>query len=151
MIAGYVFIAVGIFIMVDNLAVGIVVSFAGLTLGTAWTGVLIDVDAKKLKQYSQWYGIKSGEWKSMEKYPYLSVLKLQVGYTVASRSNRTLDVPDTAYCVCLLTESHRKKVIIKEADSDSLAEHDAMILSEKLGKELVKYSPVISAQTRARR
>lgn len=150
-LVGFCFIAAGIVSILTGQLAGIVICFVGGLIALTFNGARIDTANKRFKLYSQWFGFRSGKWKSMEHFPYLAVINLQSGYRMASRSNRTVDIPDTTYSVCLLSESHRQKVVIATAPTRSLALSIAQELAPSLEKEIVQYSPVISAQTRARR
>jgi len=151
MIGGLVFAGFGIILLFQIWYMGILMIVLGGYVGIGVNGVCIDTTRMMFKTYTKWLGIRNGRWKSLESYPFLSVIKWQVGITMASRGNRTLDMPETTFCVCLLSSTHRTKVVIRQEDSFRQAEKFAKETAGRLGKAVVEYSPVISEQTRARR
>lgn len=150
MIGGIVFGAVGILAALEIWYFGLLMIFLGGYVGLGVNGVRIDAEGKRYKSYSKWLGMRSGKWKSMEPFPYVSVLGKQIGLTMASRGNRSVDVGESTYVVCLLSPTHRTKVIIRQEDTRRQAEKYAEFIASELNKQVVQYAPEISAQTRAR-
>ena len=147
---GVIFIVMGLLVMFEIWYFGILMMVLGLYVVLGMNGARIDVEGRRFKSYSKWLWIRSGQWKSMDPYPYVSVLGKQIGLTLASRGNRTMDVGEITYTVCLLSSTHRTKVIIRAEDTRRAAEKYAVYIAERLGKEVVQYAPEISAQTRER-
>lgn len=150
LIGGVIFIVMGLFVMFEIWYFGILMMVMGSYVVLGMNGARIDVEGRRFKSYSKWLWIRSGQWKSMDPYPYVSVLSKQIGLTLASRGNRTMDIGEITYIVCLLSSTHRTKVIIRQEDTRRAAENYADFIALKLNKMLVQYAPEISAQTRER-
>ena len=69
---------------------------------------------------------------------------------MASRGNRSMDFGEITYTICLLSKTHRTKVILRQEDTRRAAENYADFIALKLNKMVVQYAPEISAQTRER-
>lgn len=117
--------------------------FVGTFLLTSSSGIQIDYANKRFREYHAYLGIKAGKWDDLDKYPYLSIL-------LANKSTKSSDITtlnsvvqtDVAYGVYLLNKSHRKKILIKRCKEGSIkAKEEAEKFSEKMSKDLVKYSP----------
>lgn len=114
------------------------------------SGVVINVEVKKYKEYLRCYGIEFGKWNDLSPFVALAVLKLSRTHTVHSRTNRTMTNTDTTFDICLLNNNHHKKIPVKRCNSIEEANIAIKELSEQLGIEAVKYNPVRTARTRRR-
>ena len=83
--------------------------------------------------------------------PYLTVLRGKSGTTIYSQSNRSTTFVEERYEVCLLNESHRKKVVVKKFETEQAALEYCKTISGELNREIVTYNPVVSEATRNRR
>jgi hypothetical protein len=115
-------------------------------------GIIFNVENKTIKQYYTIYGIPFGEWISIEKYPYISILNKQ--YSGAFKSGGNLQMHQSKFNhfeLTLLDKSHRMKLLINSYDEYNMAENVMKKLSSKLNIEIVKYSPKIGAKSKQRR
>jgi hypothetical protein len=115
---------------------------------TLRSGAIIDTANRKMKVYVSFFGIKSGEWKDMSAYPYLTIFKTNLASTVSSRGNVSTKLMDVAYDVFLLTKNHRERVLIFTCDTKEKAQATAQVLAKKLDKEVVIYNPQSSRSRR---
>jgi hypothetical protein len=150
---GYLLVVVGLyaFVMI-NIFSGLLV-IVGVFLVTSINGVLIDPVKKRIKQYSRYFGIKAGNWESLEPYPDLVILRRQLkseatSYLTGSKGEITNDL---YFDVCLANPSHRKKIEVNRLKGEEPARKSAEELAKLFGLEIKPYNPVISAKTRARR
>src|SRR5690554_3763444 len=131
------------------------IGIAGVAIGAFfWSstyGLQIDLLTNNFREYGSVFGFKRGDWKSFDKYPYVTVLKSRRGVTLYSRSNRSTTIIDDAYEVVLLNETHRSKAVAQSFDKKETADLFAEQFSEQYGKALVKYNPVVSEATKQRR
>ncbi|RFC55087.1 DUF308 domain-containing protein [Brumimicrobium aurantiacum] len=122
---------------------GAIMLVFGLYMLTGNSGIDIDYKQKLFKEYNQVAGIKFGEWKSLDDYPFLTVLK-------ANKSNKASDITglnktistNEHLGVYLLTNSHRKKILLSRTSNrmqDATAE--ATRIAELTDKEMMKYNP----------
>jgi len=130
---------------------GVLLAVAGAFLWTNSGGMQIDRVHGRFREFDSLYGIKNGEWKSLDTVPYLSILLGKKGFTMYSQSNRSASTAVDVYQVCLLTETHRSKYPVHSFESKEEAEAFAVQLAAQLQKKIVAYDPKVSAGTQARR
>jgi hypothetical protein len=104
-------------------------------------GVQINTAEKLYREYGSAYGMKKGEWKSLDSLLFLAVLKNREGMKVYSKSHRSTTNIDDSYCVYLLNKTHRKKILVQKFDTKDLAIKEANIFAKKLNKEVVSFNP----------
>lgn len=150
-IAGVAVTLAGLVTIMESPLLGIGTALAGSFIWSGSYGIQIDVEQNKFREYASIFGIKYGEWKSLEKTPFISVVKGRSGMTVYSRSNRSTSVIDDRYEVCLLNNSHRTRIVIQKLEGKSQAMEYANQIASKLGKNVVQFNPVVSQKTKSRR
>jgi hypothetical protein len=150
-IAGVAVTLAGLITIMESPILGIGIALAGSFIWSGSYGIQIDVEQNKFREYASMFGIKYGEWKSLEKTPFISVVKGRSGMTVYSRSNRSTSVIDNRFEVCLLNSSHRTRVVIQKFKDKSQAMEYANEIASKLNKSVVQYNPVVSQKTKSRR
>jgi hypothetical protein len=124
---------------------------AGLFFCTGSYGTEIDVTNRKYREYWSIFGLKRAEWFGLEDLPYLAILKSRSGYTMYSRSNQSTTDLDDYYDVCLLNDSHRRRVALKRFQTNDDALSFAQNIENKLGITLTQFNPVVSEKTASRR
>jgi hypothetical protein len=130
-------------------AVGFVL--VGLLIWTSSYGTEIDITNRRYREYTSFFGLKRGQWFGLEDMPYLAILKSRSGNTVYSRSNQSTTDLDDYYDVCLLNETHRKRVVLMRFKSNDEASKYAQNIESKLGLTLTQFNPVVSEKTANRR
>lgn len=130
--------------LVIGLMVSGVVSFSS-------AGVLIDFERHRVRQYTSFFMIRSGKWRSLSDIPYVTVVFAEETSSIASQSNRTTEIKKVYFSVYLLNQTHRFKILAKHTTKKEEAVKFAEFLAEKLNIEFTVYNPVLSEQTRARR
>ncbi|MFT5778251.1 MAG: hypothetical protein ACI837_001207 [Crocinitomicaceae bacterium] len=141
----------GIIGMTQNPLFGGLAIIAGGFLCSSTYGSQIDLEKNLYREYTAVYGIKRGKWFPLEKMPYLCVLPSRTGTTMYSQSNRATTVIDDTFDICLLNETHRRKIVWNKMGTKNLAVESAETLAKQIGKSVVQYSPVLSDKTRNRR
>ena len=131
--------------------VGLTFLFIGINISFAKSGIQIDPDEKKYREYYGLFGLRYGKWKALDKFKYLTILHNRETVSTYSRSNRSIDISDLWFDICLLNENHRQKLIVMRFKSKDKAIEKIKNLSALLGFDVVKYSPEISEATRLRR
>jgi hypothetical protein len=150
-IAGVAVTLAGIFATIENPLLGAGIVLLGSFMWSSSYGIQIDVEQNKFREYASIFGIKYGEWKSLDKTPFISIVKGRSGMTVYSRSNRSTSVVDDRYEVCLLNNSHRARVVIQKFENKNTAMNYANEIASKLDKTVVQFNPVVSQKTKSRR
>ena len=148
---GVVITLAGILALFENLILGAALVVIGPFFWSSSYGSQIDTINQRFREYGSFYGIKSGEWKSLDILPDISVIKSKEGMTVYSRSNRSTSYIEDKYNVCLLNKTHRKRMTVQKFDTFEQAKTHAQELAIKLKKKLVTVNPQVSEKTRNRR
>lgn len=143
-IVGYTLCVAGpVLLVVQNFIIGPVLLLMGLFMAGTTEGTQLDVEGKRVRSFLAVLGIKKGTWESLDQYPFLSVLRKNKGQTQGIPNTTAADVTFhfVQYEICLLSESHRKRLLVKIHDKKEAAQADAATLSALLGKPLVEFSP----------
>ncbi|MDA7803118.1 hypothetical protein N8987_00895 [Crocinitomix sp.] len=140
-----------------GLIIGPILLITSVYVNTATYGTEISLANNYVRQYSTSFGIKKGKWVATTLLPDITVLKMGkslsfnhafIGITEGPGS---VKIDKDVYEVYLLSANHRKRILIKESQSYNEAYLIATDITEKMGKNLVQFNPVISQATRARR
>ena len=133
------------------LPLGLFISAIGAFFWSSKYGFQIDTLTNKFREYGSVYGFKRGEWRSLDKYPFITVLKSRLGATLYTRNHNSVTLIDDSFEVTLLNATHRVKVVVRKYQGQHAAQKFAEQFSEQYGKALVKYNPVVSEATKQRR
>jgi hypothetical protein len=124
----------------------------GIALLAHSSGLELDFENQKYRQYNSFFGKKRGGWLSLASYSALIILRKD-GKTNLSTTRATISstLRYNEYQVFLTDQSHRKRLYLKHFDTEELARKYALSFMEKTGIPLERYNPVISEETRNRR
>lgn len=149
---GLLLLAIGFVLLFKYPVFGACLMIFSFLFTTTYYGTEIDIQHRKIRTIICLYGLKKGEWEDLDTYPFLSVLKSKSGYTInSSRSSQSYNYVESKFDVCLLTLSHRKKIVIQRFGKQEQAEKLMREMAETIYKEVVTYAPVVSERTRSRR
>lgn len=137
--------------MFTNPLLAIILLLVGLFICTSSYGTEIDVTNKNYREYGSIYGLKRGSWFDLNTMPYLAILKSRSGYRMYSTSNRSTTDTTDYFDVCLLNQTHRKKVVLMRFKSKDEALKFASNIESQLGVALTQFNPVISKKTANKR
>ena len=102
---------------------GIVISIIGSFLLFSYSGVEIDTEKKKIKQYNKLFGfIKTGKWESVEKYVGVTLVRLKETQNVFSRSNRQTSIHKIVYKIYLVNQTKKPQLAIKKCSNRNSAQ-----------------------------
>jgi hypothetical protein len=146
-----VFLVISLLMMLGIPILGIPLSLFFVFALTSSYGFQIDTAKQRFREYSKAFGIKRGEWKKLDDFPFVAILKSQKGHTAASMSNRTVTTTDEVFEVYLLSETHRTKVQVAEFRNLEKAKSFAKEFATVVEKQLVNYSPQITPSSKKRR
>ncbi len=151
--AGYTVILIGLLIIFSGHYIsGAIILLVGGFIALSYNGIEIDDISGRYRSYTSIYGVKFGEWKTTNEFPYISVLKKTESTTAHSRANiASTTSRETFYEVCLLNKTHRKKLVLKRAYTPEEANEFAEKLTTFLDAEITIYKPVLSQKTINRR
>lgn len=150
-IAGGVISVAGAVSAIENPLLGVGLVLAGAFLWSSTYGSEVDFEKGRYRDYGSFYGIKRGEWKSLDKMRDVSILKGRSGTRLYSQSNRSTTVIEERYEVCLLSENHRRRFTVKKFRDKKEAKTFAEELVRMTNGSVVQYNPVVSEKTRGRR
>lgn len=123
--------------------IGLPLLVFGLYMLTGASGIDINYSHNIFKEYNKVLGIKFGKWKSLNLYPFMTVMS-------ANKSNKASDitglnktvVTEKALGIYLLSNSHRTKILLKRTfPTMQKTKAEAEKIAELTGKELMKYNP----------
>lgn len=138
---GYVISLIGIIGIFTKGIETIIICFAGLGLSFTRYGVLIDKENLKLKEYLEIFWFKKGNWKSMELYPYLSVLEISQKSSTYSQANVEYTSREMVFRITLLNKNHYEKITLKQLENKEKAHKEAEKIATDLKIKKVIYSP----------
>ena len=108
----------------------------------------IDLDQNRLREFQELGPIKSGDWKSLDYFPEMAVIRSTYSTKAYSLGNNSAETSrDEFYEIVLLTAGHLNKFVLARCVRGTEAEEKARRISEILQKDLVEYAP-ISAHSR---
>ncbi len=139
---GYLLSFVGI-IAIFNVGIHmILLCFFGLGLSFTRSGVLIDKENLKIKEYLEIFWFKKGSWKSIELYPYLTILEItEKSSMYGARSNVEHISRKKVFRVTLLNNNHREKTLLKQFNDKEKAHKEGEKIAADLKIDKVIYDP----------
>jgi hypothetical protein len=149
--AGYVLIVFGLILSFKASILGVVILIIGAIMSFTYNGVQIDVQNKRIRNYTNCLGIIFGNWEGIEIYTDIAVLQINETSKAYSIGNVALTEKDKYYDVFLLNETHRIKFKIKRCLEKGLAVESAQYIASLLELKYSSYNPIISERTRLRR
>jgi hypothetical protein len=109
---GYIFLAAGIFWAYYSLS-SLILSIAGAFIAFTTTGTIIDIDNKKIKEYTMHFGFfRTGNWIALSQFTRFNIQRAKRRYTTYSRGSVRLDTNLTDINLLLINRNGSKKVII---------------------------------------
>jgi len=113
--AGILFLITGAFIaFVGNVLFGIAILTFTTFFLTSYSGVDIDTDKRKIKQYNKLFGIiKIGKWTELDQYIGLTLVPIRKVNRIASRSNIVNTTVEKDYRIFLINKMKKPALAIK--------------------------------------
>ena len=148
--AGTVFILIGVYMIIYpfiseidlNVFGGFLPLLIGIFMVSSTNGVLLDIENRTFKNYTNIFGFKQGSWKSMDPYPYITLLRHQVSTYAHSKSNRTAQTSsDLYYDIYLIDASKRHKIHIQRTKDQEEAKESIRQLADLLDVEIIVSKP----------
>jgi hypothetical protein len=139
--AGYVLLAFGLFSMIDKPLFGLGLALIGVFISFTSEGIQVDAEKKLYREYTRYFGIKKGPWKSLDDYIYITTIATTINYSSYSRGMVELTDKDKYFDVCLLNSSRQKKLLIKRCKDKEVAIAATKELAGKLGVQHIEYNP----------
>jgi hypothetical protein len=127
-------------------AVGFGFLYGGGFITFSSAGVDVDVPNKQIREYSKFLR-KKGSWMSIEKYPFVAVLKLQKNITYGMATPIGAYMPsredeNREHEICLLNQTHYKRITVDISTNYHVAVEKAEKLAQHLGLTYTQFNPV---------
>jgi hypothetical protein len=112
--AGFVFIAVGIFMAYYSLLT-LTLLLPGIFMAFTYNGTIIDTTRKKLKSYTALFGfIKTGKWIDADQFTRFNILKATKTYSSYSRGSVKFNMNISDIELLLINRNGTKKIILNK-------------------------------------
>lgn len=141
----------GVLLFIYSYLASMVFLLIGAFLSTTKNHILFDRAKGRYKVYTNYLGLKIGQWESLETFVDVAVLGGQEGYILHSRTNQMHKDVNKVVRVFLLSKSHRTKLLVGTFQKAQDAEQRALALEEYLGVRYTHYAPEISRATQLKK
>ncbi|MEO0895379.1 MAG: hypothetical protein AAFY71_03090 [Bacteroidota bacterium] len=146
-IVGVFLIFVGIVLIGSSFPIlGLLMLGGGISLLPVFEGVIIDPEARRIKNYVNWLGLKIGPWHSLDNHGDVLVLsvKKKYGYGLGEdyhdfSDNHTISLKE--YDIYLANPTHYDKWLICSIENRNKAYAEANDIARALGTEVVQFNP----------
>lgn len=123
-----------------------------LVVLTGRQGIEINQTTQRYREVTGALGIRLGKWLPYSQYTDISVLSVNLKSVTYNATNTSATATvEKKFNVCMLTEDHLKRVVLKQVEDFDMAAEEAKEIGESLGMKFAIYSPRVSEQTMARR
>ncbi len=130
-IAGIVLLIAGVSVIASW--VGILLSTLGVFFAASYSGTLINLSDRYIKQYTALFGlIKVGDKENLEEYTALAIIPDNEKYFVYSQGNRIMDTATGKLVIVLVNEITYQQVTIGKYKTFAKASQEIKDLSNKL-------------------
>jgi hypothetical protein len=116
---GYVFMLFSPVFLMDSPLIGIALFLVGMLLSFTVSGIKIDPNKKRFKEYTRYYWIKMGTWNSLNDYPFITVITDHESSVAFSWKKDDESMDEAVYGIYLLNRDRSHKILItKYRDKD---------------------------------
>ncbi|MCG8322480.1 MAG: hypothetical protein MI921_23480 [Cytophagales bacterium] len=116
---GAIMIFIGTGILIFKSVIGFVILLAGIAIVFLHYGVLIDVEARKFKEYWGFPGLKFGKWKHLPGIEYISLTKSRFSQQIGLRAANTT-MRGILYKGNLRVDGRERILVIQSTDKDKV-------------------------------
>jgi hypothetical protein len=113
---GYALMAAGIFAFSYSRSLTpVFLFFPGVFIAFTYTGTKIDIQNKKVKPYTSYFGfIEAGKWMETKRFSRFNIEKSKLNYTFYSRANVRFDMDISNINLLLLNHEGNEKVVLNK-------------------------------------
>jgi hypothetical protein len=126
----------------SRMKIGLTILLIGLIIVFTRKGTIVDFNQRRIKYYIGLFFIKIGNWKTIEDYTFISLLKINQKSYGYSRTGVQFSERKKIYRICLLNKTHRNRLKITDFKDENNAYLEAQRIAENLRLEFVNYSPI---------
>lgn len=143
-IIGITLIICGLILLVtfdSKMKLGFTVLLIGIVIVFTRKGTIVDFNQRQIKHYIGIFFIKIGNWKTIEDYFFISLLRISRTSYGYSRTMVQSSERKKIYRICLLNKNHRNQLLIADFKDENNALIEAQQIANNLKLEFVNYSP----------
>jgi len=126
----------------SRMKIGITILLIGLVIVFTRKGTILDFNQRKIKHYVGLFFIKIGNWKTIDDYTFISLLRINQKSYGYSRTGVQFSERKKIFRICLLNKTHRNRLKITDIKDENNAYLEAQKIAENLKLEFVNYSPI---------
>jgi hypothetical protein len=149
-------VLMGVISLSNENLIGIILLAIGIGGLTFNYGTDIDINNNRYRDFTRVYFIKFGQWKSLNLYPFITLLKTNKGRSAFGMmpvgggfmSGMSAEYSDGEFGICLLNKTHYQKIEIEIMDDLKKAHERLEYFSRAMKKEIVTYKPLRISTTR---
>jgi hypothetical protein len=151
LVFGYIFLAgSAVLIYFFGIFPSILLLLVSLLIVAVVQRVQVDPVNKRLRSYISFLGIKKGKWEELNNFPFLCVLRKNKEEEITSINVASpgMSIKSIEYEICLLTENHTGRVLLKTVNQKEDALRIADEYAKQLKKAIVEYHPKRTSKRR---
>ena len=149
---GFIVLFAGVAAFFANPIIGLIVSIVGAVPAFSTMGFQYDSEQNQCREYTSYLGLKTGDWTSLNEFPDIAIRYSLQSTSAFSRAMVEMETSrDHFFLVCLLSESHRKKMVVQKIKDRELAEKESKRLAALWDKKFTVFNPKISTRTQMRK
>jgi hypothetical protein len=138
---GLVGILFSLIVMIHHPILGALILIAASFFSLSSYGSEIDTTNEKFREYGSMFGVKRGKWEDLSGMPFIGIFKSKSGYLIYSRTTISTTHFDNQYEVCLMSPSHRRRVVLQRFKTKNDALNFAHFLENRIDSKLTEYNP----------
>ncbi|MEZ4776416.1 MAG: hypothetical protein R3D00_24790 [Bacteroidia bacterium] len=122
---------------------GFIPLLVGLTITFSITGIILDTERKRIKEYTSIWFMKFGKWYSLDSYPDILVLRRNRsnGMNMYGTGSTIMTTSTVIFEVSFASPNHLELFLIARKYNEHEAYRLARELEKETGHELVRYNP----------
>jgi hypothetical protein len=128
---GFIAVILTPLLCIESLLIGTSSLVIGVFFAFTSYGTQINYIKKTYREYGRFFFLKFGTWNSVQSFPYLCVFKHKMGSRIYSSSSHSTNISSSQYEICMLNETHRKRILLNLHDSMEEAKIDAQRLEKQ--------------------
>lgn len=136
-------LAGGRLVLFDGFWGGFIPLLVGLTITFSITGIILDTERKRIKEYTSIWFMKFGKWYSLDSYPDILVLRRtrSNGMNMYGTGSTMMTTSTVIFEVSFASPNHLELFLIARKYNEHEAYRLARELEKETGHELVRYNP----------
>lgn len=133
---------IGAIILYEGVFWGIFLIITGLAIVLAHSGVLLDMESRRVKVYTWVLFFKIGTWEPLSDYPDVLALRRKRSYGYSLRGIGPYQMgSEVTYEVLLGNHNHMDNLLVSRKDTEAEAYALARELAATTGSEFVQFNP----------